>query len=230
MTKLVADTTEKVAGFTKTNSKEALLISQHHKLTVFLTRYQTARQGVKVTSVASQLEGADQERDWAFATFSAFVKANAYIKTEAVQKAYLSLHGLLKDYKRVVTKSYEVESAELTNLIAKLKTAPYQAAVTQLNLAPHLAALEATQTKFERLYHQRLNEQAALTPGQLKQFRKELETAYDVVADLVAINAYCQPDHASYPDLLKQLNAIRARYKPVKMGKEDKAQKAPEVG
>lgn len=213
LTQLADDTADAVSTFTQANSKELLLAGQLVKLKGALRSYQTAQQGQQKSSTASQLEEADRNRDQALATLTAFVKANAYIKTDSIKTAYGKLSTLLKTYKKTSTKSYEEETADLTKLLAQLKSSDYQPAVSTLGLTAHVTNLENAQTSFERLYSERIKEQSKATPGQLKTLRKELEKAYGTVVDLIAIHSYCQPDHTAYADLLKTINAIRSRYK-----------------
>lgn len=213
LAQLADDTADAVTSFTQTNNKELLLAGQLVKLKGSLRTYQTAQQGQKKTTTASQLEVADSERDQALATLNAFVKANAYIKTEAIKTAYGKLSALLKTYKKTSSKSYEEQTADLTKLLAQLKSSDYQPAVTTLGLTAHVTTLETAQTSFERLYGERIKEQSKTTPGQLKALRKDLEKAYGTVVDLIAIHSYCQPDHAAYADLLKTVNTLRGRYR-----------------
>lgn len=212
LTQLADDTAEAVSTFTQANNKELLLAGQLVKLKGALRTYQTAQQGQKKTTTASQLEEADSDRDQAFATLSAFIKANAYIKTDTVKTAYGKLSTLLKTYKKTSSKSYEEQTADLTKLLAQLKSSDYQPAVSTLGLTAHVTNLETAQASFERLYGERIKEQSKATPGQLKALRKDLEKNYGTVVDLIAIHSYCQPDHAAYADLLKTVNALRGRY------------------
>lgn len=209
---LTASTVDSVADFTKTNSKELLLAGQLTKLRGSLTKYQKAQQGQVKTATASQLDLADRERDQALTTLTAFVKANAYIKTETVKQAYKKLTELLKGYKNVSKKSYEEETAQLKSLLNKLKSSDYQAAVTALGLSQHVTRLEAAQTNFEQVYNDRIKEQSKATPGQIRTLRRDLEKTYGVVVDLIALHSYCQPEHTAYADLLKTINTLRSRY------------------
>lgn len=212
LTQLADDTAEAVSSFIQTNNKELLLSGQLVKLKGALRAYQTGQQGQKKQTTVSQLEAADVERDQAFATLHAFVKANAYLKTEAIRTAYGKLAPLFKSYKKLTVKSYEEESADVTKLLAQLKSADYQPAVTALGLTAHVTQLETAQATFERLYKERIAEQSQTVSGQLKSLRKDLEKAYVTVVDLIAIHSYCQPDHAAYASLLKTVNALRGRY------------------
>lgn len=213
LTQLADDTADAVSTFTQANNKELLLAGQLVKLKGALRTYQTAQQGQKKTTTASQLDEADSDRDQAFATLNAFVKANAYIKTETIKTAYGKLAALLKTYKKTSSKSYEEQTADLTKLLAQLKSSDYQSAVTALGLTAHVTNLETAQASFERLYGERIKEQSKATPGQLKTLRKDLEKNYGTVVDLIAIHSYCQPDHVAYAELLKTVNTLRGRYK-----------------
>lgn len=219
---LAQDTRQKVQSFVKTNNKETLLIAQNARLGQAITHFQEVRDLQRAKSVVAQLEAADLERDQALKTLQAFVRAHAFIKTESIQKAYGLMIGVLGDYRKTIRKSYEVQSAEVSQLLLKLKSPTYQQAIIQLGLSTHIDRLVASQTAFETLYKARLNEQAQLSPGQLKRGRKDLEKSYKLVVDLIAILSACQPDHTGYQDLLKQINAIRGRYK-----KRPKREKEP---
>lgn len=213
LSKLVQDTADKVTTFGRSNGKETVLIAHNNQLLRLLPQFQEAQTNPRPQTVVSQLEQADMERDQAFKTLYSFIKAHAYLKTATIQKAFGLLNDLFKAYNKALSKSYEVQTTEITKLLSKLKTSDYQAAVNQLNLSTYLTDLEAAQTKFETLYQQRLREQATANPGKAKTARRELEKTYKLVVDLVAIHAYAQPDHVGYQDLLKQINAIRGRYK-----------------
>lgn len=221
LTQMVHDTEQAVKAFVKTNNRENHLIQQLNKTSGVLTAYKTAQKDLEKKGASGRLEVADLKRDQAFQTLAAFVRAHAYLQTELVQTNYKLLSDLIKDYKASLSKSYEVQSAQVSDLLAKLKTPTYQTAITQLNLGLHVDNLTQAQEQFEAIYKERISEQAALTPGQLKTLRRQVEVNYRLLVDLVAVIAAVQPDHAGYQDLLKTLNAIRRRYRKVKKTKKE---------
>ena len=109
----------------------------------------------------------------------------------------------------------------------QLAQSNYQASIQTLNLTEHIGTLKTAQAKFEKVYKERLAEQAGKTPSQAKALRVELTELYEFLVDFTAINAYAYPDKAYFASLRDQLNAIRSRYqkrKPAKKVKEEVAE------
>ena len=173
------------------------------------------------------MEKADRERDDALVTLLSFIKAFSRVKVPAIQTAYEELNPLFKQYKGITTSSYEKETESINQLLKQLAQSNYQASIQALNLTEHIGSLKASQVKFEKVYKERLAEQAEKTPSQVKALRTELTELYEFLVDFTAINAYAYPDKAYFASLRDHLNTIRSRYKkrkPTKKVKEEVAE------
>ena len=64
-------------------------------------------------------------------------------------------------------------------------------------MTEHVQNLKAAQAKFEKVYKERLAEQAGKTLSQAKALRVELTELYEFLVDFTAINAYAYPVKAT---------------------------------
>ena len=102
----------------------------------------------------------------------------------------------------------------------QLAQSDYLSSIQALNLTEHVQNLKAAQAKFEKVYKERLAEQAGKTLSQAKALRVELTELYEFLVDFTAINAYAYPVKAYFASLRDQLNAIRSRYQKRKPAKK----------
>lgn len=224
---LLSDSLEAVNAFTKANKTELVYISKASRMELLLEKFQASLHNVRAGKFTENMEKADRERDDALVTLLSFIKAFSRVKVPAIQTAYEELNPLFKQYKGITTSSYEKETESINHLLKQLAQSNYQASIQALNLAEHIGTLKTAQAKFEKVYKERLAEQAGKTPSQVKALRLELTEMYEFLVDFTAINAYAYPDKAYFASLRDQLNAIRSRYKkrkPAKKVKEEVAE------
>lgn len=218
--KLVTDSLAKMQQFVTEHSEEVPLVKGAHTLNTHLQGFEDSLRTVSKSKVADKLVAADEARDKAYAILKQFLQANGQIAEEDIQTAYGKIAEQFNQFKNVATKTYEEESAALTQLIKKLKSADFKESVKKLGLENHLARLTQAQEQFETLYQTRLEETKAKTKSQTKLLKAELVNSYDSLADYIAVNAYHHTDKPHLKALLTDINAIRSRYKKRKTSKK----------
>ncbi|MEZ7605685.1 DUF6261 family protein [Streptococcus sp. 27098_8_113] len=224
---LLSDSLEAVNAFTKANKTELVYISKASVMEPLLEQFQASLHNVRAGKFTENLEKADRERDDALVTLLSFVKAFSRVKVPAIQTAYEELNPLFKQCKGITTTSYEKETESINHLLKQLAQSNYQPSIQALNLTEYIESLKAAQAKFEKVYKERLAEQAEKSPSQAKALRLELTEMYEFLVDFTAINAYAYPDKAYFASLRDHLNIIRSRYKkrkPTKKVKEEVAE------
>lgn len=182
----------------------------------------------RASKTTSALETADKVRDDALATVIKLISAFSRVGVFEFQTAYQSLSELIKNYKGIARANYEKESESITHLLNQLRSEHYQSALETLNLISHVDALATTQAKFEKVYKDRLKEQASKAPSQTKSLRTELTELYNFFIDFTVITDYAYPEKTHFADFRDQFNAIRARYKKRKTSKKAEVVKAEE--
>lgn len=223
---LLSDSLEAVNAFTKANKTELVYISKASRMEPLLEKFQASLHNVRAGKFKENMEKTDRERDDALVTLLSFIKAFSRVKVPAIQTAYEQLNPLFKQYKGITTTSYEKETESINHLLKQLAQSDYQSSIQALNLTEHIQNLKAAQAKFEKVYKERLAEQAGKTPSQAKALRVELTELYEFLVDFTAINAYAYPDKAYFANLRDHLNTIRSRYKKRKPSKKVKEEVA----
>ncbi len=224
---LLSDSLEAFNAFTKANKTELVYISKTSVMEPLLEKFQASLHNVRAGKFTENLEKADRERDDALVTLLSFVKAFSRVKVPVIQTAYEELNLLFKQYKGITTTSYEKETESINHLLKQLAQSKYQASIQALNLTEYIASLKAAQAKFEKVYKERLAEQAEKSPSQAKALRLELTEIYEFLVDFTAIIAYAYPERTHVVNLRDHLNTIRSRYKkrkPAKKVKEEVAE------
>ena len=217
---LLSDSLEAVKAFTKANKTELVYISKASVMEPLLEQFQASLHNVRAGKFTENLEKADRERDDALVTLLFFIKAFSRVKVPAIQTAYEELNPLFKQYKGITTTSYEKETASINHLLKQLAQSNYQSSIQALNLTEYIESLEAAQAKFEKVYKERLAEQAEKSPSQAKALRLELTEMYEFLVDFTAIIAYAYPERTHVVNLRDHLNTIRSRYKKRKPAKK----------
>lgn len=225
---LVSETKEAISGAVKSSKQDgAIYTSRLATLGELLAKMEASLHLSKKSRVRNTLEEADRERDDAFMTLTELVRAFSRVKEAETKAAYEKLAHLFNNYNNLSRQNYEKETEGINHLLNQLKESDYQTALTRLHLTTHVETLKTAQKAFEKRYKERLNEQTAQTPSQVRALRLQLQEQYDFLIDFTAINAYAYPDRTLYTSLRSQLNSIRERYKKLQPTK--KAKKTPDT-
>lgn len=210
---LLSETREAVQVFTKTTKQESVYTRKLAELDLLLPQFQEHLHQTRASQAIKAMSLADQERDDAFVTLTSLIRSHARVRDAASKQAYEQLSALLKSYTGVTSLTYEKESEAITHFLSMLQAETYQAAISNLHLAPHIQALTKAQKAFDKAYKERLAEHKTKAITNTKALRQNLVDVYDMIADFTAIYAAAYPSLVAYQKLHDTLNAIRRRFK-----------------
>ena len=182
-----------------------------------LSLFRQACQPKKKSVIVNRLLDADQKRLMALRALKAHLNVHAYSKEVSEQEAYQHLIAILGAYKVSATKSYENKTAAFSQLLKRLAEGDAQSALQTLDLTIWVVELRQSQENFERLYDQRLEEQAKKVALSSKEPRGALSQRYHLlVTYCLVMMCLTQAEverHEAFTNLRDHLNTIRKRYR-----------------
>ena len=155
----------------------------------------------------------DDERDRYLAGISLMLQALLNHFDDATRQAAQRLLNHLKSYgSKIYYKSYQEESAIITDLISEWETNPDRAAdVATVGLGDWLNHLKTVNTDFKALYTSRAGEAVNAPDTNMEDARIEATAAYRTLAS--HIEAYAVINQAlPYDDLIQSINSLITSY------------------
>jgi hypothetical protein len=149
------------------------------------------------------IKEADARTDRAINGIREAVAAGLRHYDAAVVQAATELSIRLKPMGDIAQKAYEDELSTVNVLLGELQTT-FAAQVSTLNLSGWVTELGAAIVAFEDLLQQRFVETAAKSPESISSIKKQLNTCYYSITDMV--NAAATLDPAAYQDFITLLN------------------------
>jgi len=142
---------------------------------------------IQKSDITEQLHEVDMERNALFRGFSDAVKSacNHFIEAKSSAAKHFSI--LLEKYGNVAQKSYDQETADITNLVKEI-VGTYLNDINLLGLMDWVSELNAKNQEFDTLMQKRYTQEADKTELRMKQVRTEVDAAYhDIVNQIDAL-------------------------------------------
>ncbi len=135
----------------------------------------------------------DRKRDDFYRGLIYRIKSEHYSKTEANRKSAEKVMIVLDTYGTIVTSNYQKETTEIQNIIADLKSENYAADITRIGLTQWVTWLEEANNEFNQTYISRRDEYASRPDYNLKAIRKESDTLFRKIQEIVGALQVLQP-------------------------------------
>jgi molecular chaperone GrpE (heat shock protein) len=118
---------------------------------------------------------------------------------------------ILNSYGNIAKKSYDKETADITNLLHELK-GNYARDVDMLNLREWVDQLERANQEFDLLRKERYTESADKTEFRMKIVRLEIDNVYDMITGQINTRVAIEGEEKYHP-FVKELNLRIDHYK-----------------
>jgi hypothetical protein len=192
----------------------------------FLILYANANETLEIirkSATTEQLAEADTTRDIVFRGFYNAVQSALYHFDAMKRAAAKRLQVVLDHYGNIGRKSYDEETAAITNLLQDF-TSAYASDIALLGLGDWLAQLDADNKAFRNLMKTRYTEDAGKTDLRMKDVRKDTDRIYRDIIDrieaLMLING-----ETEYAPFVKELNVRVERFADILAQRKGRAAK-----
>jgi hypothetical protein len=166
---------------------------------------------VGLTVLTEQIAEAGRRLDRAFTGFAAYVRAAVYNPLHAIAEAAKRLKAMLKNFGKVISKSYDEEAGDIKTVLENLD-GPYAADVTALGIGGMKDALQATYDEFEALLKEREDAGKQKPEDTFPEVRRELEDAFHQIAEKVNAGAALELSQG-FGLLIDNLNPVLERFR-----------------
>ncbi len=179
--------------------------------TIHLSRLQNVEHLAFVSDIVTLLENVDIEvLNEVKAQFSTSVNNEELAQKEIIKSEHtqslaeldrkrddfyrgLEVMIVLDTYGTIISSNYQKETTEIQNIIADLKSVTYTSDVTKIGLTQWITWLEEANNEFNQTYISRRDEYASRPDYNLKAIRKESDTLFKKIQEIVGALQVLQP-------------------------------------
>lgn len=191
---------------------EQHLTNLFNNLTKSTKNYQKNLEGFIKSTMTSQLNEADKQRDSDFRSLANGLKAFNNSTRSNDKEAHNKLYSLLKQHREALTSNHEKASAHYSTLLSKLEQAPYKEAITTLGLTRLTSNLKESQENFEKLFKTSSEAKSKQTNGKsVSNARQDFHDNYQLLLDYIVVMNQVSTEPI-YPKLLTIINQGRKFY------------------
>lgn len=184
-------------------------------------KMETAYLQTKGSELTKKITAEDDVRDIAINGISKMADAYTHhYNTEFVEAGERILSHIKKYGTSIAEMNYQAETTALTDLIDFVKNdEKLNAAVTVLNMNEWFTKLEESNTEFNSLYMQRIDEEAGKPKLNLKELRKESVGYYRKLTDHLQAYATVNPSDL-YESTINKFNELTDKYNHIRKKKK----------
>lgn len=175
---------------------------------------EAAQKQIRKSEHTSDLVSLDEKRDRIYRGLVFRLKAEELAEVEARREAAKKVALVVDTYGNFTKFNYRKETAEITNLLADLKSAEYLPAVKKTGLEEWVGWLETANKAFETLYDQRRDNYAEQPEVDMKNIRRELDALFKKIQETAGALAILQPSDA-LATFIAKTNATIDKWKEV---------------
>ncbi len=197
----------------KSNPDTLNIKAQFDELKTGLRQLETAYLQTKGSELTIKIEAKDENRDNLIIGIEKIAEGNTYHYIEKQAEAAERILSHIKKYGNTIARmNYQAETTALNDLIDFAKNdTKLKAAITLLNLTEWFTNLEESNTEFNELYMQRVDEEAGKPKLNLKALRKDSITQYRELDKFLTSNAIINPSEL-YQSTANKINELIDKY------------------
>jgi hypothetical protein len=166
---------------------------------------------IRKSSFTIKLSDYDDRRDRSVIGITRLVKASTYHFRPEIADAANRINILLESYGNVAQKSYDKETADITNLVNEFR-GTYANDVEILNFREWVDEMDAANQDFDALRKERYTEAAQKTELRMKTVRQETDRVYGVITGQINARMTIEGEEKYLP-FVKELNLRIDHYK-----------------
>ncbi len=156
----------------------------------------------------------DRKRDDFYRGLVHKIKSEHYSKLESNRKSAEKVMIVLDTYGTIISSNYQKETTEIQNIIADLKSVTYTSDVTKIGLTQWITWLEEANNEFNQTYISRRDEYASRPDYNLKAIRKESDTLFKKIQEIVGALQVLQPTE-QLSEFITKANASIDKWKEI---------------
>lgn len=158
---------------------------------------------IRKSSLTARLAASDEVRDRAINGITRLVEAYTYHFIPEWAEAAQRLKVILDAYGHVARKSYDKETADITNLLQDFDS--HVADSELLNLRDWIEELNIANNAFAELLAERYTESADKTELRMKNVRKEIDSVYSLIVQIINARITIEGEEM-YAPFVRELN------------------------